>query len=134
MALLRLLESVGAIDLIKKLLGPVVELIGIDRRAVPMTVTGLAMGITYGSGLIIHEVRNGKASHQDAVASVSLMGLSHALIEDTIVLSLFGASVIGILWARMAFAMLVVALLFRIRPRWGAALALPKGSGAAAAG
>jgi hypothetical protein len=44
------------------------------------------------------------------------MGLTHSLIEDTLLLSLLGAHMSGILWTRLGFSLVAVALLVRILP------------------
>jgi hypothetical protein len=79
--------------------------------AVPMTIIGLTMGIAYGGGLILHEIRTGALDRKDVLASVRFMGLSHGVIEDTLLMMLLGASVNVILWGRLAFTLLVMGMI-----------------------
>jgi len=60
-------------------------------------------GISYGGGIIIKETQSGKLSKKDAFLSVSMMGLSHSLIEDTLLMMTIGASLLGILIGRILF-------------------------------
>jgi hypothetical protein len=78
-----------------------------------VTVIGMTMGLTYGGGLIIHETQAGHIPKKDVFAAVSLMSLSHALIEDTLLLALIGASPWGTLGARLVFSLAVTAALSR---------------------
>lgn len=114
MVMMRVLGQLGLLGLFERLLLPVLRLIGIGRSAATITVIGLVMGLSYGGGLILHEVRGGKLSRADVFSSISLMGLSHALIEDTLLMALIGASAWGTLGARLVFSLAAVALLSRL--------------------
>jgi hypothetical protein len=54
---------------------------------------------------------------KDVFYSMTLMGLSHALIEDTLLMIMVGGHLSGILWARLAFSLLAVTLLVKISAR-----------------
>jgi hypothetical protein len=114
MAIMRLLTACGVIEILNKILRPILKIIGIGPKASAITVIGLTVGLTYGSGLIIKEARSGNLSKQDVFYSVTLMGMSHALIEDTFLLMLIGAHFSGIFWGRFLFSIVAVALLVRI--------------------
>jgi hypothetical protein len=109
--LLKLLERIGLIDTINRILEPGLERLGMSKSAGPLTIIGMTLGIAYGGGLIIKEARSGALPKNDAFLSLSLMGLTHSLIEDTLVMVTLGASLIGILIGRvvlMVGAMLVL--------------------------
>lgn len=113
MGVMRLLQHLRVTDLLNWLLRPWLRFMGIGESAASITVVGLTLGIAYGGGLIIHEARSGTVNKHDLFASLSLMGLSHALIEDTLLMSLLGAHSVGTLWFRLLFSLLVVAVLAR---------------------
>ena len=46
--------------------------------------------------------------------SMAFLGLCHSLIEDTLLILLLGADLSAILWARLGFSLLVIAVLSRI--------------------
>lgn len=114
MSAMRVLGALGIIELMNRMLGPVLRQLGIGREAATVTVVGLCVGITYGSGLIIHEARSGRVGPRDVLFSVSFMGLAHALFEDTMLMALLGASLYGTFWGRLVFALLVLAVLSRL--------------------
>jgi hypothetical protein len=53
-------------------------------------------------------------SRFDVLYAMSLLGLCHSLIEDTLLMLLLGGHLSGILWARLAFALVAVFLLVRL--------------------
>ncbi len=112
--LMRLLTLLRITDLMERLLAPLLRVMGIGRRAATITIIGLVMGIAYGGGLIIHEVKGGEISRKDVFSSLTLMGLSHALVEDTLLMLLIGASWWGVLVGRLVFSLVAVALLSRL--------------------
>ncbi len=114
MLLMRGLSAIRATNFLEWLLAPLLRVVGIGRRAATITVIGLVMGIAYGGGLIIHEVKGGHISRRDVFSSITLMGLSHALVEDTLLMLLIGANLWGVLVARLVFSLAAVAILSRI--------------------
>lgn len=112
-AVMRLLTYYGITEKLNNVLKPVLEAIGIGKNAATLTVLGLSLGITYGGGLIIHEVKSGALSKRDVFASLTLMGLAHALIEDTLLMMLLGAHMSGTFWTRLLFALLFVGIMMR---------------------
>ncbi len=117
MAFMRLLKILRATDLLVWLLAPVLRLVGIGRDAAAITVVGLALGMTYGGGLIINESRSGRIGARDIFNSVTFMGLTHALIEDTLLMVMLGADFQGVFWGRLLFSLAFLAVLARIISR-----------------
>lgn len=117
MLAMRLLNALRVTKLLDALLRPVLRAVGIGPEASVVTVVGLALGLTYGSGLIIHEARAGRVGRRDVFYAVTLLGLSHALIEDTMLMVLMGAHSSGILWGRLAFSLAALFLLVRFTRR-----------------
>lgn len=117
MLLLRILKALGVMGLLARCLEPGLRLLGMSRDAAPVTVIGMTLGITYGGGLIIQEARSGILGKRDVFFSMALMGLSHSLFEDTILMMLLGGRLSGILGGRVAFSLLVTVLLVRVLTR-----------------
>lgn len=105
----RVLKAIGVITLLDTILRPVLNLIGIGPKASAITVIGLTMGVSYGGGLIISEAKSGSIGKEDVFYSLTLMGLCHSLIEDTLLIMLIGGHLSGILWARLLFAIVATA-------------------------
>ncbi len=114
MALLRLLKKIGLVDLLTRLLEPLLTLLGMGRQAAPLAIVGLTLGLSYGGGLIIREAQSGRLSRPDIFSSISLMGLCHSLIEDSLLMMVLGGHVSGVFWGRLTFSLLVVYLLARL--------------------
>lgn len=103
LGLMNLLKRLKILDWMNRFLEPGLEHLGMSKEAAPVTMIGLTLGISYGGGIIIKEIISGKISDKDAFLSVSFLSLSHSLIEDTLLMITIGASLIGILFARLAF-------------------------------
>jgi len=109
--LMRMLNACGLITLLSSLLSPLLKLMGISARASTIAVFGLLAGITFGSGLLLAEVKKNKVRADDVVLVLAFLSLCHGIIEDTSLMLLLGADLSGILWARLAFAIIVTAAL-----------------------
>lgn len=109
--LMRVLERFGVTGLLGRMLRPLLESMGIGRSAATITVIGLVLGLSYGGGLIIREARSGRVGPRDLFFSVTLMGLAHALVEDTLLMLSLGAHLTGVLLGRVAVAWVLVSLL-----------------------
>jgi hypothetical protein len=116
-AVMRLMRSIRATDALDWLLRPVLRLMGVGSKASTITVIGLTMGLSYGGGLIIREARSGAVGRRDVFFSLSLMGLSHSLVEDTLLLAMAGGAFSGIFWGRLAFSLIAVAVLVAVSRR-----------------
>ena len=114
MAFLKLLRWLGIEQLIHKLLYPLLRLLGIGPAGANITVIGVTLGLTFGAGLLLREARSGRLNPRDIVLTLCFLGLCHSLIEDTLLIMLIGADLSGLLWARLAFALVVIALLARL--------------------
>jgi len=116
-ALMRTLKKTGIINKLNDLQGPTLRLLGINKNAAPILVIGLTLGLAYGGGLIIKETKSKLLSKKDVFLSISLMGLSHSLIEDTLLILSIGAALSGIMLGRLVFTFIVIFVLVRIIKR-----------------
>ncbi|WP_276208798.1 nucleoside recognition domain-containing protein [Halomonas faecis] len=114
MTLLKLLHWLGVERLIHKLLYPLLRLLGIGPAGANITVIGMTLGLTFGAGLLLREAHSGRLTPRDIVLTLCFLGLCHSLIEDTLLILLMGADLSGLLWARLGFALAVIALLARL--------------------
>jgi hypothetical protein len=114
LVLMRLLERLGIINGLTRLLRPVLTLLGISDRAAPLAIVGMTLGLTYGGGLIIQEARAGQLSRHDVFCALTLVGLCHSFIEDTLLMVVIGGHLSGLLVGRTLFALLVTFLIARL--------------------
>ncbi len=114
---LRALKWSGIENLFARALQPVLRFLGLGERTTSITIIGMTLGLTYGGGLLINEAKKGDISKRDIFGSMSLLAVCHSLIEDTLLIMLIGGDLWGILFARMAFAALLIAVLMRLIPK-----------------
>ncbi len=112
--LMKILDRLGITRLMNRMLEPVLTSMGIGKSATTVTILGMVLGISYGGGLIIRDVNSGKLSSRDVFFSISLMGLSHAILEDTLLMMSLGANITGVLFARIIFTWIVISGLVRL--------------------
>ncbi len=86
-------------------LHPFLRMLGISAEAATTLIVGFCMGILYGSGVILRNAREGRLSKHDIFCSMTMMGVAHALIEDTLLMMLLGASLWGLLLWRLVAAL-----------------------------
>ncbi|GAH01477.1 unnamed protein product, partial [marine sediment metagenome] len=113
LTLLKILRLTGVLGWLEMLLAPFLRMMGIGRQATTLTVVGMTLGLAFGGGLLIHEAEQGHVSRRDVFASLTMLGLCHSLIEDTLLMLLLGAHVSGVIWLRMLFTVLTMALITR---------------------
>ncbi len=114
LALMKLLEAVGVLRLLLRIMGPLLRRLGIGAAMAPLAIIGMTMGVTYGGGLIIQETRTRRFGRRDVVHTMTLMGLCHALIEDTLLMIALGAHVSGVFWARLVFSLAAIYVMVRL--------------------
>ena len=112
--LMDVLKALGFIDLLNKLLRPLLSLVGVDRQLAPVATTGVLLGVVYGGALMIDEVRASNYSKRAVFTAMLLVSLMHALIEDTLVVLAIGANVWIVLIGRVPFALLFIFLFLRV--------------------
>jgi hypothetical protein len=110
---LKLLKLSGIEKLFAWVLQPLLWLLGLGQRTTSITIIGMTLGMTYGGGLLIAEAKKGDISGRDVFGSLTLLALCHSLIEDTLLLMLLGGDLSGLLYARVLFAAVMVAVITR---------------------
>lgn len=114
MLAMKLLKASGALDLVTRAMAPPMRLIGIGPEAATITVIGMTLGLSYGSGVIIDDVKKGTIGPRDAFFALSLMGVCHSLIEDTLLMLLVGAELWGLVGLRLIVALTATMALVRL--------------------
>lgn len=106
-----ILDKLGIMTLLKRLLRPAFAPMGIGDEASTITVIGLVLGISYGGGMIIREANRGEIPPRQVLASVSFMSICHAVIEDTMLVGSLGAWAVAALPGRILYSWVVMFLL-----------------------
>lgn len=114
LSVLRFLRWIHVERLMIWLLQPVLKLLGISPKATSLTIVGITLGLAFGGGLLIKEAKAGHLDKKDIFSAMLLLGLCHSIIEDTLLVLLMGADISGVLWFRLVFSLVVVAILTRL--------------------
>jgi spore maturation protein SpmB len=116
--LLKIFEKLGFISIISRAIQPILGILGIKQEVIPIALIGLTLGLSYGGAIIIEESKNTKLSGRDIFYALTLMGLCHSMIEDTLLMFSFGGHVSGILFARIIFALIMTFVIVKITLRF----------------
>ena len=108
--LIKILTKIGIIDLLTRVLNPLLSRMGIGKSATPITIIGLTLGITYGGAMIIEQSKGLGITKKEVLFSMILMGLCHSIIEDTLLMFSLGSSFSVILFGRLIFALIITYL------------------------
>ena len=112
--LIEIFKYIGIQRLIELSLKPFLNLIGVGERASTIAVVGVTLGIGFGGGLLIQEVKSGKIKYKDFFGVITLIGMLHSVIEDTGLVSLMGANIFITLLLRCILTLLCVYLILKI--------------------
>jgi len=116
--IIKLLTEFGLIKAMNRLLKPVMSLLGIGEKIIPISIIGLTLGVAYGGALIIKESKQHPMSRRDVFYSFVLMGLCHSIFEDSILMISLGGHYSGIIIARVLFAFLITLLIVKLTSRF----------------
>jgi len=111
---IRLLEITGFLNIMNKALIPILKPLGISSDVLPLTVTGLTLGIAYGGGLMIAESQTKVLKPKEIFYSMIFMGLLHSIFEDTILMLSMGGHWSGVILFRSLFAFICTFLIFKM--------------------
>ncbi|HPR50878.1 MAG TPA: hypothetical protein PLU81_03775 [Deltaproteobacteria bacterium] len=90
------------------ILRPFTRINGLPHESAFMWMAGLVFGLAYGSGVLIAESRAGHLDRDGLIRLNLSLGISHSLIEDTLLFVAIGASLFWVLVPRVIAAALVV--------------------------
>jgi spore maturation protein SpmB len=112
--LIRILQVTGIIKIINKIMEPALGWLGISQTMLPLTIIGLTLGIAYGGGLLIEECKQQNFKPKEVFYSMTLMGLFHSIIEDTILMLSMGGNWSGVILFRAVFAFIITYIIVKL--------------------
>ena len=116
--ILQLLKVLGIESFLKKILVYPLKIFGISKEATNIIIVGITIGLQFGGGILIKEVKTGKIDKQSVFLAVSMLNLVHAAIEDTLLMIAIGAHYSGVFFARIIFGLIISLLMFKIYKRF----------------
>ncbi len=119
MVLIELMKAFAWIGYLVAVFGPILTLLGLDRRATVLWLTGALFGLAYGGALIMEQSRELELSAREVEKLQLSIGINHSMIEDPLLFLPFVVSPLYAWLPRLAAAMAVVYLLTicaRLRP------------------
>ena len=108
MVLQRVLEEFGWMHRIAHILSPIMRLFGLPSGCSLLWLTGNVVGMAYGAAIMIDEVEQGRLTRHEANLVNHHLGVSHSLLEDTMLFVAMGISFWWIVLTRLALAMTAV--------------------------
>ena len=118
MVLQRVLEEFGWMHRIAHILSPLMRLFGLPTGCSLLWLTGNVVGMAYGAAIMIDEVEQGRLTRHEANLVNHHLGVSHSLLEDTMLFVAMGISFWWIFLTRLALAMIAVWTMRIVKPNW----------------
>jgi len=123
LVVIQILKDINAVDFLSGLLRPVTRFLGISDKASFALLAGVIFGITYGAGVLIQTAREENLTKKDLYLVAIFLGISHSVIEDTLIFIPFGINVFALLIFRMAISIMLTFITSRV---WGRIVAYKK--------
>jgi spore maturation protein SpmB len=108
------IRAIGVMAKLERLAQPALRWLGLSQRVAFPWLTAQLVGVTFGSGLLIEEVRERNVPPREVRALHTSIGINHSLFEDTLLLATIGASLFWIIVPRVLLAALMVRLTARL--------------------
>ena len=108
MVLQRVLEEFGWMHRIAHMLSPLMRLFGLPTGCSLLWLTGNVVGMAYGAAIMIDEVEQGRLNRHEANLVNHHLGVSHSLLEDTMLFVAMGISFWWIFLTRLLLAIVAV--------------------------
>lgn len=89
---IQVLKDAGWLDRISQWMRPILAPLRLPGEAGLPVAAGLAVGLTYGSGVVLQAGEEGKLTRAELTVACVFLGICHAVIEETILFSAAGTS------------------------------------------
>ena len=107
---IEILKEIGIIDKIGKVFSLLMKLLKLPKDSILPVSVGFLIGLTYGAGVIISVGREKNFSTKDLTKILILVGVSHALVEETVIFAGIGANALIVVSARVLSAIVATVL------------------------
>jgi hypothetical protein len=111
MTLIELMKALYLVDVLVRLFAPVLQMMGLHRRAGVLWLTGVLFGLAYGGAVIVEESRHLALSQEEVEKLQLSIGINHSMIEDPLLFLPLGVSPFWLWVPRLVAAVAVVYLI-----------------------
>lgn len=108
MILQKILIEFKITDLLTKIFGPFLKVMGLPGSTSVMWMAANLLGLAYGSAIMIDEVESGRIAKQEADLLNFHIAISHSNLEDLILYAAIGVSAWWLFLPRLGMAIIVV--------------------------
>ncbi len=89
---IQLLKDSGWLERLSGAMRPLLASLRLPGEAGLPVVAGLAVGLTYGAGVILQTAEAGRLTRRELTTACVFLGICHALIEETILFTAIGTN------------------------------------------
>ncbi|MFZ5822742.1 MAG: nucleoside recognition domain-containing protein [Bacillota bacterium] len=111
--LIQLLKDSGWLGRASRWMAPLLRPLRLPDAAGLPIVAGLAVGLTYGAGVLIQTAEEGKLTRGQLTVMCVFLGICHALIEETILFTAVGSNGLLLIAIRIGVGALAAWILAR---------------------
>jgi|WetSurMetagenome_2_1015567.scaffolds.fasta_scaffold20563_3 spore maturation protein SpmB len=104
----KIMEEFGLIKLLEKPLSPVMKIFGLPENTTFSWIVANAIGLAYGSAIMISLSEEGKMSSNDADLLNHHIAVSHSQLEDPLLFLTLAYTIHWLIWPRILIAMAAV--------------------------
>lgn len=104
----RILEEFGILEYLIKPLAPLMKLMGLPKESAFLWLVGNAIGLAYGSAVMLQKVKEGYLKRKDCDLLNHHLAISHSQLEDPLLFLTLGYSLAVLIIPRFIFAVIVV--------------------------
>ena len=108
MIMQKIFEEFGILDIITRFLNPLMRLLGLSPEVSFGWFLGNAVGLAYGSAVLIEQVNEGQVSRQQSDLLNHHLAVSHSQLEDPLLFFAIGLPLLWLMWPRMILAVIAV--------------------------
>ncbi len=101
------------LDRVNRWLHPPFRVIGLSEHAAFPVLVAVIFGLTFGSGVILSNVREGKLSSKELRIIGTFIAICHAMIEDTLLFFVLGVPLWILIFPRLSVAIIASMIVHR---------------------
>ncbi|QQO11429.1 transporter [Breznakiella homolactica] len=108
MVLQKILDEFGIMKALGNAMAPLMAVFGLPRKSGYLWIVANLVGLAYGSAILIEQIRAGALSDSEGDLFNHHVGISHSLLEDSLLFMAIGVPFVWLLVPRLLLAVLLV--------------------------